>query len=276
LKTRFEKDFHAMRVLAFRFLFVRLPFHHAAAQYVDLTAEIEIYDWSARPAWSNTIHLGFGTNTWQMQGAFFMNSQVTYWFTGTNIIEHSIITKELDPEFLKKTSVPGGLAGTAPPVGSQSSRVVESLDGNPGRPVRVSDQLTLPGRIAWLAFCSGPCLQRAGHQLYPPNDLWKELIRAPDGFTNRVTRFEDALGLPHTVDLYTDTSQPVLQYRVTASTNILEWTIPLEFYAAQYRPAYIPGAHRFNTNAWELDFTARGKVTAIAVGAQLQIPPVQK
>jgi hypothetical protein len=66
--------------------------------------------------------------------------------------------------------------------------------------------------------------------------------------------------------------QPVLQYSVTASTNVLGWEFPLEFYLAQYRPARLPDSRRFGTKGWELQLTAKGKVTAIGVGTKPEIP----
>ena len=119
-------------------------------------------------------------------------------------------------------------------------------------------------RIGWLAFCSGGCLKRAGRQLYPTSDLWKELIPSPAGFTDETITFDDALGLPRIINLYTTKRQPVLQYRVTASTNVLGSNFPLEFHLAQYRPS--------GTNGWELHLTAKGNVTAISTGEGIDFP----
>jgi hypothetical protein len=60
-------------------------------------------------------------------------------------------------------------------------------------------------------------------------------------------------------------AQPVFQYRVLESTNVLGRTIPTHFQLAQYRKTYPPGG-------WELDFTATGKVVSIGVGSQPQFP----
>ena len=124
-----------------------------------------------------------------------------------------------------------------------------------------------------MAFCSGPCLKRNGREIFPPSDLWKELVRGGH-FANRVSTFQDAFGLPKTLDLYT-TNQPVVQYRVTASTNVLGWEFPTEFYLAQYRPAPLPDHPGIfmGTNGWELEFTAKGRVIQIGAGAEPQVPP---
>ena len=241
----------------------------AVAQYVEVTADVEVIDWSrgaSRHPW--TVRCLVGTNSWQIDDDFMVDGHNTYWFTGTNIIEHSVVTKDLSREHL----------GAA--IGTEVNRVTESVDGNPGTlsacgPGRHEgpDRLGLVSRIAWLAFCSGPCVKRDGRHIFPPEDLWKELICAPTGFSDRTVVFDDALGLPRTVNLYTTNGQPVLQYRVSSSTNVLDWEFPQEFYLAEYLPAYMPGSNLFSTNAWELHLLAVGRVTAIGPGVEPRIPP---
>ena len=190
----------------------------ASAQVVELTAQVEVAIWkpesvSVRPG---TIRCAVGTKTWRMEGGFIQHTESTWWFTGTNLIEQTELTEPIP-----------GL-----PKGHRSLQVFASTDGNPGRPSHSRDLLTMPSaRVIWLAFCSGGFLKRAGRQLYPPSDLWKELISAPAGFSNQTTVFEDTLGLPRAINLYTTNGQPVLQYRVTASTNVLGSEFPLEFLA---------------------------------------------
>lgn len=72
----------------------------------------------------------------------------------------------------------------------------------------------------------------------------------------------------------TPKTEPVLQYRVISSTNILGWHFPVEFNMAQYRPAPLPESPgvTVGTNGWELEFTARGKLTAIGMGTKPKIP----
>jgi hypothetical protein len=108
-----------------------------------------------------------------------------------------------------------------------------------------------------LAFCSGPFLKTQGRQLYPPSDLWKQVIHAPSGFMDTTIAFEDDLGLPQSVDLSTTNNIPVMQYRVAKTTNVLGWEFPLEFYLAQYRPA--------RTHGWELNLSARGKLSSVGI-----------
>jgi hypothetical protein len=250
-----------------------LPLLPAPAQFVDVTAEVEFTQWYSVRAKPDhlVVRCVVGTNSWQMDGDFSHNAKTTYWFTGTNIIQHSVVTNQF-----KGDGFPSA------PIRLPTRRIYASVDGNPGtlsdclpdgsRRNSGPDQLTALGRIAWLAFCSGPCLKRDGRLIFPPSDLWKELVYAPDGFSDRTTVFQDAFGLPKNVLLYTTNSQPVLQYSVTASTNVLGWEFPLEFYLAQYRPAYLPDTRRFGSSGWELQLTAKGKVTAIGAGTKPQIP----
>jgi len=153
-------------------------------------------------------------------------------------------------------------------IGKPITKIFESLDGNPGRPVRNMDLLSGPcTRICWLAFCSGGCLKREGCRIFPPSDIWKETVAAftnPSGFADQTAVFEDRLGLPRTVDLYTTNQQVVLQYRTLLTTNVLGWDFPLDFCLAQYRPVGRKG--------WELDLTANGKITAIGLGSEPPIP----
>lgn len=206
-----------------------------------------------------------GINTWMMEGNFRQNSKVTRWFTGTNIIEQSVITGELSETDAQRRSRRGNLAIAFPLVGQQSTRIYQTDDGNPGRLARVMDLMDLRGRILWLALCSGSALKREGRQVFPPSDLWKELLSAPVGFKDETTIFEDDFGLPRSVELLTPNDQLIFQYQVRQSTNVLGWNFPLEFYGVQYRPA--------RTNGWELQLTFKGRVTAIGVGDEPQIPP---
>lgn len=236
-----------------------------AAQFVDVTAQVDLNEWSAHSiVAARNLHVVVGTNGWRMDGDFCSNCEMTYWFTGDSIIEHTKNTKmplsdgvKLSQEEINRF------------IGSESTRVYESLDGNP-------DRLELLGRIGWLAFCSGPYLQREQRVLFPPSDEWKELIHTKT-FSDVTVRFKDGFGLPKLLELYTTNNpnvQPVVQYSVITSTNILGWKFPLEFKIAQYRPAPLPGMRGYiaGTNGWELDFVARGRVTAIGPGTRPLVP----
>lgn len=243
-----------------------------AAQFVGLTVQLEINQWSY---WllhdqrsrdgrdsifkTDTVHCVIGTNTWLMKGDFVQNAFTQIWFTGTNIIEETVITQEPSKAELKQSH---------PPVGTKMTQTHYTADGNPGRPIRERDLMTLRANICWLALCSGPALQREGRQLFPPSDQWKHLVSAPAGFTDKTTVFEDGLGLPRNIELFTPEQRRIFQYQVRQTTNINGWEIPLEFYGIQFRPA--------ETNSWELHLTFKGKVTAIGVGSEPKLAEQDK
>jgi hypothetical protein len=262
---------HTLIVFACTIIVLLLAVHRGAAQFVELNAEIETVTWDGHGknppsvnSFTYTARCVVGTNTWLIEGDFIRNAKATFWFTGTNIIERTVITHETPGATTQRLSKVSGFAMSSPPVGRRNTRTFESADGNPGRPVRVADLLFEPGRVAWLAYCSGSFLKRDGRHIPLPRDLWKEYLPPSWETWEKTTVFEDELGLPERLVLYTGSNQPVLQYRATLSTNVLGWTFPLEFYLAQYKPA--------GSNAWELDFTAKGKITVIGEGTEPQIP----
>jgi hypothetical protein len=203
---------------------------------VELSAQIEMTSWSKpgeetppsahTQTW--TTHCVVGTNTWLIEGNFSPNKKETWWLAGTNFIVQ-----------------------TVPQVGEPSVKILESIDGNPIKQFRGP-----PINFPWLAFCSGPFLKREGRRILP---------RAFD-YPDTTTVFEDDLGLPRSVELYATNNQPVYQYRVSGSTNVLGWNFPLEFHVAQYRP------RGTNAGAWELVLTASGKVTSISLEPNHKCP----
>jgi len=254
-----------------------------AAQYVELTAEIDSISWPLRDEEGDLMEnprrttskarCVVGTNTWLIENEDDSGID-TWWFSGTNLTWHMLSTGYPSKhKALYERNHPEQIGI----IGKPLTKTFESLDGNPGRPVRTMDLLTGPNtRICWLAFCSGGCLKREGRRIFPPSDIWKETAAAitnPSGFADQTTLFEDGLGLPRSLDLHTTNQQAILQYRALLTTNVLGWDFPLEFCLAQYRPA--------GRRGWELDLTANGKITAIGVGTEPYIStetqkPVEK
>jgi hypothetical protein len=274
----------ARRAIQFSAVLVVLLFlgRASAAQFVELTAELEINDWSY---WFFEDKLGFvarsgkapstvfttsapircviGTNTWMMENDF-GHGKLTRWFTGSNIIERTLITKGMSEDGIKRRSQLSGLAGGGPRTGEQHTTVRATVDGNPGQPVRVLDLFTDPwGMTTWLAFCSGPALKREGRQIPPPSAFWKQYFSGD--FLDETVCFDDSLGLPKSIDMFTKQGQLVLQYQVRQSTNVLGWNFPLEFYLVQYQ--------RARTNSIALHLTGKGRITAIGVGAEPELRP---
>lgn len=116
----------------------------------------------------------------------------------------------------------------------------------------------------WLAFCSGKYLREAGRLIPNPG---REISEFSFGYRDKTRCFDDSLGLPASVELYADSAltrksvrdprvtrttdpayiellldpgSPVLdgllqvRYQVRASTNVLGWSVPLEFDLALY------------------------------------------
>jgi len=249
---------------------VLLPVHSGAAQFIHLTAEFESEGWDANAkappgirTMNWTAECVVGTNSWLVsETAPRWNSDQSWWFTGSNIVG-SFIAKRF-PERYRDLYERNH--GKLPPAGQAlGTTVFESEDGNPGRPARVQDLIpAMSGNVCWLAFCSGPALRREPRRIFPVSSLWKEYICADTGFPDQTTQFEDDLGLPSSLTLYTTGRQPVLQYRAVASTNVLGWDFPNEFHLAQYIPT--------GTNGWVLDLTVRGKLTLIAPGDEPKPP----
>ena len=250
-----------------------VPWLCRAEQFVEVTAELEIHDWSywfftdtinkypgeEKPpsifTKSQTIRCVVGTNTWFIE-CDFADRQSRCWFTGTNLLKQIVTTKQR----------PDG-QNYIPPFTTSTG----SADGNPFRPVRVVDPLDPWEKVCWLAFCSGPDLKRDGRQIPLPSDFWKESALAwdsmslPHGFPDKTTVFEDALGLPKSTAVFTKTNQTILRYQTRQSTNVMGWNFPLEFYLVQYQPV--------RTNEWELYLTARGRLISIGAGI---MPPLPK
>jgi len=244
-----------------------LSLGRAEGQFVDLTAEIQMVHWvyqgTDKPSTIQTknwtIHCVVGTNSWLIEGEFYP-ARHAWWFTGSNVIAHSVLMaypserKELFEQSFPEMRI-----------GKGHTEIIQSKSGvGPFAPALLAgtDFDAATENIAWLAFCSGSYLTNVGARIpLPSADFWSYGI----AYTNTRSVFEDGLGLPKTVDFYTENGQPVFRYRVVQSTNILGRSFPLHFQLAQYRNEYGRGP-------WELNLTASGTVTSIGVGSPPQIP----
>jgi hypothetical protein len=243
-----------------------VPAWQVEAQFIEVTAQIQSIRWlpSETASGVSTVQCVFGKDSWQIreESPRYGKSTYTNWFTGKHLIERSSLAPPVEL-----------IPNSPPPTWMEVTNIVASLDGNPSTPRGSEDLMSEEARMAWLAFCSGSYLKREGRQILPTRFSWKFEIW-PSFALDRTVVFEDALGLPRLVDLATTNGQPVFQYRVSESTNLLGWEFPLEFQIVQYRPQYWQrSAPYFRTNAWVVDWTLTGKVTAFAVGTEPQIPP---
>jgi hypothetical protein len=221
-----------------------------AAEFVQINAEIELLRWdgglgstSDPRSQSSEIHAIVGRDKWVI-GEWFPGRTNYYSFDGTKIFEWACSI------------------GTDGSTGNPWTNSSESLDGNPGETVRVVDHLDMVSRIAWLAFCSAPTLNNPQHKLYPPWDFWKEHM-APATFVRKVARFEDDLGLPESLLIFSG-DQAVVDYRVSCTTNVAGWFFPQGFYLLGYNPT--------GTNGWMLRQLIHGKVSSITPAAD-PFPP---
>src|ERR1041385_5834303 len=84
-------------------LLVMFAVHHTFAQLVEVTAEIELISWHSKDAAGQPVEnrriyssrCVVGTNTWLIETDFVANAKETWWFIGTNIAKHTVITKKL-------------------------------------------------------------------------------------------------------------------------------------------------------------------------------------
>lgn len=238
-----------------------------AAQFVDLTAQIETVRWvnayGEKPpsvqTTSWTTHCVVGTNSWLIEQESGGYTRDAWWFTGSNVVAHSVVLKYPSdrPELFERNH-PDMVVGRGYSRIDQSNR-----DGRPWiAPAVVLGEL---GRgtasIPWLAFCSGPYLRTKDRVLDLPSPRDQATFYYVCSDTTRV--FEDSLGLPIGVE-FVSTNQPICHYRTVGSTNVLGWNFPLEFHLVQYRTS-------FKTPVWVVDMTASGKITAIGIGREPSI-----
>jgi hypothetical protein len=169
----------------------------------------------------------------------------------------------MSEEEVKRRSQASGIRMNIPSVGDQFTRVHRTDDGNPGRPIRAANLfLDASGMMTWLAFCSGPALKRPNRHIPAPSALWKQFFSGE--FKDESVVFDDSLGLPKSIKIFSKHGQLVFQYQVHQSTNVLGWDFPSEFYLVQYQ--------RAGTNSFAIQLTAKGRVTAIKAGVEPKIP----
>jgi hypothetical protein len=144
---------------------------------------------------------------WFIEDDFLLNATETWWCTGTNIVKHTVITRE--------TPASGG---PTLHVGERATTVygpaeVHRLDGTAG--------------LTWLAFCSGSLLNANDHTIPLPFGIGRE-------FSDVAQLFDNVLRLPKRVEIYTHAKALACTYEVQQSTNFSGWMLPARFELTQY------------------------------------------
>jgi hypothetical protein len=161
-----------------------LSIQNQAAEFVEITSEIETFGYrlgdtnSVAKAKPQTVNVKCitGATEWYIEHDF--HARQEWLFDGTNVVCRS-----------------GPLSGTSEQGKAKISKVIwPTRDGHPMGEFGVN--------MPWLAFCSGTFLKREGRIVPLPCGI---LRHCPDRFayTDVTTTFDDALGLPRSVDLFT-------------------------------------------------------------------------
>ena len=165
--------------------FVLLPIEHQAAQFVEISAEVETFGYrlgdtnSIVRAKPKTVHVVCITwsNEWYIENDF--QERQKWLLDGTNVMcrTWSLAARGTSEEGNSK-------------IGNE---IWKSSDGHPLGHFGVN--------IPWLAFCSGTYLKRPGRLIPLPAAV---LRHCPDRFayTDVTTKFDDDLGLPRSLDLF--------------------------------------------------------------------------
>ena len=160
-----------------------VPIQNQAAEFVEVSAEIETFGYrlgdtnSIAEAKPQTVNVKCitGSTEWYIEHDFHLRQE--WMFDGTNVVVRSRPLSGSDTD---------------------SSRVTKEI-----RPARNGHPMGEFGvNMPWLAFCSGAYLKREGRRIPLPCGI---LRHCPDRFayTDVTTTFDDALGLPRSVDLFT-------------------------------------------------------------------------
>jgi hypothetical protein len=227
-----------------------------AAQFVEAAVEMEGMFWSRQGTESRRIYTTrcvVGTNTWLLEGDFARNSTTTYWFTGTNSIKHTVITKklpELRPEDRQEPVT------RIPEIGERFTEVRSLSDGGPTDAGGYEN-------VLWLAFCSGNYLKKDGQRTGLPIGVNARALYAQD-YSQTISLFEDSLALPKRVELHTPDKHLLCHYEVEQSTNFLGWSFPQRFKVIQYRPRTKGG--------WEPHAEAVGRLISARSVGEPEIP----
>lgn len=225
------------------------------------------------------------SNQWFITSTFVRGGVETWSFDGTNVF-HTLRPTDSGQAPAEK------IGGRSPFARVPSDRARSNLTINVYASPGGHPFAHVGANIPWLAFCSGPYLKRPGRVVPPPT---ANLFHAPDAFaySDRLETFDSFPFLPRKLDLLTSREhfeksvlsatfrgkrdlnlwRPAISrfpdgllkfhYAVTATTNLMGWTLPTYF-------EFI----RRDENEGNLvpRTSGTGKVIRIAPAAQLPSP----
>ena len=262
------------------------PIEADAQRFVEVSSSIDLVSYFKRDTNGLPIvqHRVFkptcimGTNCWRIDGNFVADGVVVYYFDGTNVYHSLGATASTPPSAATRTNLPPYLWPISPAVvrSNLTVDIVPSPGGHPLGDLRVN--------IAWLAFCSAAYLRSPGRVLPLPT-VFVPASPLAFGYSAKTERFEDELGLPKKVDLFTSGAQyerslddprllrygsveraklerrfpypdgvHAFTYEVEQFTNFSGWVFPTEFKFLAYR---------FRGGRWEKSVGGTGRLSSI-------------
>lgn len=271
-----------------------------AQKFVDVSFQVAISNrLLVKTQWVSTTYQFnnrciFGTNTWWIRTEFGKNFNQYFYCDGTNVfrtLEFKPIAEK--PAFdLNKRYSTNVTFSFSPPSGAPTNVVVI-----PGK----HPLADLGPNLCWLAFCSGDYLRGPG-RLIPDPGYTIQHNDIAFGYRDKTRQFHDELGLPESLELFSDTKlirksprdtriirntdprdiQHMVhpstlnadglladRYTVENYTNFLGWNIPLEFTEVSYLPLDAAKRERVPVS-W-----VRGKVTSICLSPHAPTPLIQ-
>jgi hypothetical protein len=251
-----------------------------AQQYVEISAEIMQTNYNQKnhilSQWSFPVMCIAGKNRWRIDNGYTWNGKESWYFDGTNVYGSLQSARDISQSLNRNAT------GNVNPIKTKPSHATITICPSPGgHPLG-----NLGVNIPWLAFCSGNYLKGAGRVVpLPVLDIHGNIDSL--SYTDKAETFEDALGLPTSMELFTSRAQYLkslgddrlfrserlrkarlnpefkladgilrFRYAVHASTNFNGWSFPTEFNYFDYRSADGGGA-------WNLVAKGAGKIKSI-------------
>lgn len=260
-----NSSFMVRALLALMILLPASVSRGAGGELVDISAEFRytnLSQWSYVPPSNEerkcAVHCIVGTNLWFIEMNFDTKEDITLLFTGSNVVAHVIARCPNrvpidEAEWSKLTNSPNPLQM------AMQIRWKTVIVTNEWTDISPSDGIAGRGfaaqaNVAWLAFCSGPYLNKARKIEVFSYGRFSGL-----GSPDKLNVFKDELGLPSGVEF--SSADSLGEYKVLETTNFQGWTFPLHFQAA-FVTRGLQGEEQ----------VIDGRVTSIQPGSKSNIP----